>query len=103
MQHKLLSSLSLLLWACLIAFPSVTAEAQTPNDTVYAPKVIFTGMPRTYEIAGIEVRGADNYDDFIIINYAGLKEGQRLEIPGEELTDAAKRLWRQGLFSKVQI
>ena len=78
-------------------------SAQAPADTVYTPNVIFTGMPRTYQIAGISVEGADNYDDFIIIGYSGLKEGEWIDIPGSELTAAAKRLWRQTLFSNVQI
>ncbi len=77
--------------------------AQTPADTLHNPKVIFTGIPRTYEIAGISVKGADNYEDHTIIGYAGLKIGERIDIPGSELTAASKRLWRQGLFSQVRI
>ena len=60
-------------------------------------------MPRSYEIAGIKVTGVDNYEDYIIIGYSGLTLGQRVEIPGDDITAAAKRFWRQGLFSKVQI
>ena len=77
--------------------------AQMPTDTVFNPTVVFTGIPRTYELAGISVEGASNYDDYIIIGYSGLKVGERLDIPGSELTAASKRLWRQGLFSKVQM
>ena len=97
MQYKLIILLSIL-------FLSVTgAKAQTPNDTIYNPNILFTGIPRTYEIAGITVNGADNYDDYVIIGYTGLKEGLAIEIPGAELTNATKRLWRQGLFSQVQV
>ncbi len=80
-----------------------SAMAQMPTDTVFNPTVVFTGIPRTYELAGISVEGASNYDDYIIIGYSGLKVGERLDIPGSELTAASKRLWRQGLFSKVQM
>ncbi|MDE6459852.1 MAG: outer membrane protein assembly factor BamA, partial [Paramuribaculum sp.] len=80
-----------------------TATAQTPVDTIYTPPIIYSGMPPTYEIAGIEVNGADNYEDFVVIGYSGLKVGERIEIPGDEITAASKRLWRQGLFSKVQV
>ena len=78
-------------------------ESYTLNDTIFNPKVVFSGTPQKYEIAGITVSGVDNYDDYIIIGYSGLSVGQRLEIPGDELKAAAKRFWRQGLFSKVQI
>jgi len=73
------------------------------NDTIYNPKVIFSGNPQKYEIAGIKVTGVDNYEDYIIIGYSGLAVGQRIDIPGDEITNAAKRFWHQGLFSKVQI
>ncbi|MBQ4139653.1 MAG: outer membrane protein assembly factor BamA [Muribaculaceae bacterium] len=78
-------------------------ETRTVNDTIFNPKVIFTGNPQKYEIAGITVTGVDNYDDYVIIGYSGLSLGQRIDIPGDELKAAAKRFWRQGLFSKVQI
>ena len=60
-------------------------------------------MPKKYEIADIEVTGADNYDDHIVIGYSGLKLGDVVEIPGNEITTAAKRIMRQRLFSQVQI
>ena len=72
-------------------------------DTIYNPNVIYTSMPRSYEIAGIKVTGADNYEDFIIIGYSGLKIGDRIEVPGEDIKMAARRFWRQALFSNVQI
>ncbi|MDO4511621.1 MAG: POTRA domain-containing protein [Bacteroidales bacterium] len=78
-------------------------ETRTVNDTIYNPKVVFSGHHPKYEIAGIKVTGADNYEDYIIIGYSGLSIGQRVEIPGDDIKNAAKRFWRQGLFSKVQI
>ncbi|MDE7410431.1 MAG: outer membrane protein assembly factor BamA [Paramuribaculum sp.] len=86
-----------------IILSAVGAKAQMATDTINAPTVLFTGIPRVYEIADIKVNGADNYEDFIVIGYSGLKVGDRIDIPGAELTAAAKRLWRQTLFSKVQI
>lgn len=97
MRYKLLS---LFLISCASAFGGY---AQEHVDTIYNPPVIFNGMPRTYEIADIKVTGAPNYDDYIVIGYAGLKKGDRVEVPGAEITAAAKRLMRQGLFSQAQI
>lgn len=77
------------------------ASAQT--DTIFNPPVIFSGVPRTYEIAGIEVTGAPNYEDYIILGYSGLKEGQTIDIPGQEINNAVRRLMRQGLFSQAQV
>lgn len=79
------------------------AALQAPADTIYNPTVIFNSMPRSYEIAGIEVTGAPNYDDFIVIGYTGLKVGDRVEIPGSEITDAVKQLMRQRLFAQARV
>ena len=100
MRYKVvLLLLTILSWA----FTVMAQETKTVNDTIYNPKVIFSGVPQKYEIAGIKVTGVDNYEDYIIIGYSGLSIGQRIDIPGDDLKSAAKRFWRQGLFSKVQI
>lgn len=99
MRYKLL----LVIVSILVGAFAPIASAQTQNDTIYNPKIVYTGMPQKYEIAGIKITGADNYEDYIILGYSGLSVGQRVYIPGDELTAAAKRFWRQGLFSKVQI
>ena len=38
-----------------------------------------------------------------MIGYSGLEVGQVIEIPGNAITEAAKKFWRQGLFSDVVI
>lgn len=80
------------------------SAAQTVEaDTIYNPTVVYSQTPQIYEIADITVVGADNYEDYIIIGYSGLSKGQRIEIPGDDITNALKRFWRQGLFSDVAI
>lgn len=73
------------------------------QDTVYAPTVVYAMQPRSYEIAGISVKGAPNYQPDVVIGYSGLRVGSTIEIPGEEIRQASKRLWEQGLFASVQI
>ena len=99
MRFKFITFL-LLLSSISISF-GVSAQATT--DTIYNPTIHFTGLPKTYEIADIQVKGADNYEDYIVVGYTGLKIGDLITIPGPDITDATKRLWRQGLFSKIQI
>ena len=95
--------LALLLLAVASPVTVNAQETRTVNDTIYNPKIVFTGTPTKYEIAGLRVEGVDNYDENIIIGYSGLSVGQRIDIPGDDIKAAAKRFWRQGLFSKVQI
>ena len=95
--------LSLLAVAALEAGAQDPASATAPADTVYNPTVIYSPIPRIYEIAGISVTGIDNADDYSIIASSGLSVGERIEIPGTAISDATKRFWRQNLYSKVQI
>ena len=95
--------IKLLLVLVSLVFSAGVLRSQERTDTIYNPPVVYTGMPSEYEIADISVTGADNYEDYIIIGYSGLKKGDRLEIPGDEITTAVKRLMRQGLFAQAQI
>ena len=80
------------------------ALAQTPtNDTIYSPDIIYSPIPKVYEIAGIKVTGVPDVEDYVIIGYSGLSVGERIEIPGDAISTAVKRFYRQGLYSKVEI
>lgn len=61
--------------------------------------------PRKYEIAEIKVTGVTSsiYEDYTILGMAQLQVGDKIEIPGQEITNAIKRFWRQGLFSHAEI
>lgn len=86
-----------------ICYAQYSAAQTVETDTIYNPTVVYSQTPQIYEIADITVVGADNYEDYIIIGYSGLSKGQRVEIPGDDITNAIKRFWRQGLFSDVAI
>ncbi|MBO7119194.1 MAG: outer membrane protein assembly factor BamA [Bacteroidaceae bacterium] len=68
-----------------------------------APEIDYSRTPRQYYIGEITIDGVKNYDDRLLIGLSGLAEGQKIEIPGEEITKAVKRYWRNGLFSNVAI
>lgn len=97
MQKKLFTLILALMASTLLL------RAQTPADTIYNPSVSYAGTARTYEIADLKVVGAPTYDDNIIIGYTGLRVGDRVEIPGNEITNASKRLMRQRLFAQARI
>lgn len=106
MKHirKILFSLGVL--AAVTPATALDIKLDTPpavTDTVYEPDVIYTPIPKSYEIAGIRVSGVKSADDYIVIGYSGLSVGDRVEVPGQDITDAVRRFWRQGLYSKVQI
>lgn len=79
-----------------------SVEAQlTTRDT--NPVVDYSRSPRDYILGDITVSGASSYDDFLLIGLSGLQKGQKISIPGDEITAAIRRYWKHGLFSNVQI
>ena len=100
------SALKLLIFLSLLpAFlPARALDILTEQDTVYNPNIIYTLMPKTYEIAGIKVSGLPSgSDDYYVVGYTGLAIGDKVEVPGTLITNAVKRLYRQGLYSSVRI
>lgn len=81
---------------------TITSHAE---DSLYAdaPTIEYTLTRKTYEIASIEVTGADSYEPFVLIGFSGLAVGDKIEVPGDQITKAVKRFWKQGLFSSVKI
>lgn len=105
LSKSMSQKIKILFAAMLIAvcYAPYSAAQTVEADTIYNPTVVYSQTPQIYEIADITVVGADNYEDYIIIGYSGLSKGQRIEIPGDDITNALKRFWRQGLFSDVAI
>ncbi|GAF05160.1 BamA/OMP85 family outer membrane protein [Saccharicrinis fermentans] len=67
------------------------------------PVISYSATPRKYEIAEINVTGIQNYDPKILVNLSGLRVGQKLNVPGEEISEAIRKYWEHGLFSDVKI
>ncbi len=65
--------------------------------------VDYSVSPKKYEIQSIRVEGAESLDTTVVINFSDLKIGQKISIPGDEITTAVKKFWTQGLFSEVAI
>ena len=100
-MHK---RLYLLLSLLLLLSPAVSfAQDTAAQDTIYNPPVLYSASPKKYEIAGISVTGVKNYEDYVLIGFSGLAVGQEITIPGDDITTAVRRFWRQGLFSDVSI
>lgn len=59
--------------------------------------------PVEYTIGPISVEGAEGYDINAIRMVAGLRQGQKIVLPGQTIADAINNLWKEGLFSDVQI
>lgn len=59
--------------------------------------------PREYVIANIEVLGSKFLDKNALISISGLKIGDKIKIPGDAVSGAIKKLWKQGIIGDVKI
>ena len=59
--------------------------------------------PTEYIIGGIEVEGVEYLDENVIIMLSNLEVGERIKVPGDDITGAIRRLWEQGLFDNISI
>ena len=84
----------------LFTFLPLNIAAQ---DVIVKPEISYAGTPRQCEIGGIAVEGVEGYEDYVLASLSGLSVGQRISVPGNEITEAVNRYWRHGLFSKVSI
>lgn len=66
-------------------------------------EISYSGTPRRYLITNIEVTGDLNNDPKILANLSGLRVGQEITVPGDDITKAIKKYWDYGLFSDVKI
>jgi outer membrane protein insertion porin family len=98
-QHSTLASASL---PKLIAFILLFSQFVMNAQTVIGESVDYAN-PLSYKIAGISVVGAEYTDVQAIKLFSGLQEGDEIMIPGDKITDAIRKLWKQRLFSNVGV
>ncbi|WP_316044840.1 BamA/OMP85 family outer membrane protein [Reichenbachiella agarivorans] len=97
-----LKLLLLVLIASTSAFGQIRYGSQgriNPSNTVR----INYSNPQEYTIAEIKIEGAEYLDQVALTSISGLKVGDKIKIPGDDITMAIKKLWKQGLIGNVEI
>lgn len=59
--------------------------------------------PKEYIIADIEVQGIQFLDNNVLISLSGLKVGDKIKIPGDDISQAIKKIWKQGIIGNVGV
>jgi len=59
--------------------------------------------PQKFRIAEIKAMGLTTLDEIAIISLSGLKVDDRIDVPGDAISNALKKLWRQGIIGDVKI
>ncbi len=92
-------------------FTPALLHAQDDTAAVEAPPVPVTisnftldyKEPKKFKIAGLEIVGTQFLDKNIIRSLSGLKLGDEITLPGDDITKCIKNLWKQGLFGNIEI
>lgn len=96
LKHIIALSLLVIGWQPVSA---QTDEAEGQDN----PVILYSGTSKRYEIADIVVSGIEENNHKTLIKLSGLSVGQRVSVPGQDITQAMKRLWATGLFANVKI
>ena len=89
---------------CLVSIFFLTLQLQAQVGSTSLSELDFNYLsPKEYELGPIRVYGADNYDHQAIRLIAGLRQGQPITLPSQQISTAIKNLWAEGLFSNISI
>ncbi|GAB1358181.1 outer membrane protein assembly factor BamA [Cloacibacterium normanense] len=81
-------------------FASVDLSAQvTPNQETVATQ----NQPSSYILKDIVVDGVKKYTPAQILRFTGLSKGEVVDIPGQKISSAVKKLWETESFSEVEV
>lgn len=58
---------------------------------------------KTYILEDVTVTGNTNFSPNTIVSFSGLKKGEEIVIPGEDIAKAIKKLWDSNLFSSIDV
>ena len=87
LQKSIKIALSLII---LGSFSQIKAQERVPYD-----------QGKTYILAKVNVIGKITFNPQTVSTFAGLEKGQEITVPGEEISNAIKKLGKLGLFDEI--
>ena len=89
----------IILIAIFLGFSQSKAQVAIHKDLF----AIEYSNPSEYIIGGVTISGTKYLDHSTLINISGLEVGEKIVVPGENISSAIKKLWKQGLFSDIKV
>ncbi len=87
-----------LLWLIGCWFVARPAMAQTADSVLMNYK-----EPKKFKVAAMDIVGTQFLDKSIIRSLTGIKVGESITVPGDDITKCIKNLWKQGLFGDIKV
>lgn len=91
--------------AILLLGSAQLLQAQTDSlDIPYDElKVLDYSNPKEYVIADVTISGIRYIQEEVLLSISGLKPGNTITLPGDDVTRVLNKFWDQGLFSDIKI
>lgn len=81
----------------LVLLSTLIMEGQTVDFLDYEAE------PQEYEIGGVTIEGGGTRDQNALKSIAGLKEGEKIVIPSDEISKGIKKLYKLRIFENVEV
>jgi outer membrane protein insertion porin family len=90
------------IWVLVFLLITGTASSQVLNNPAQNNTIDYT-QPQQYRIGGIEFTGLKFLDPTSLMAVAGLKVGDEITVPGEDISRAIQKLWDQGILGDIEV
>ncbi len=100
MVSKVMNRILVVALLIAIASTGLTAQQRFGVNAGQGVQIDYTN-PRVFEIADIKFTGLKTLDERALVSYTGIKVGDRIPIPGREISEAIRKLWDQGVIADV--
>ena len=97
-MRKILLALLLLSTAYIVN--AQQDSLKIPYDSL---EVLDYGDPREYIIEDVTISGIKFIQKEVLLSLSGLKKGNTVKLPGDDVTNVLNKFWEQGLFSDIKI
>ncbi len=89
-----------LAWMAMLFSPEISqAQIQIGDDL----SGIDYNRPTEYEIGGLTIEGTQYVDQTVLAVISGLRVGETIKVPGDNIATAIHNIWEQGMFEDVAI
>ncbi len=86
----------------ILALICLLPDGKAQTDYAALPVMDYS-RAREYVIREVSVSGIQHLDPAVVVSASGLERGRRITVPGDDITEAIRKLWDQRLFSDVKI
>ncbi|ARS36660.1 outer membrane protein assembly factor BamA [Pontibacter actiniarum] len=90
------------IWMLVFLLMAGTASSQVLDNPAQSSPIDYQ-QPRQYRIGDIAVSGYKFLDPIALTSLTGLKEGDMITVPGEDISRAIQNLWDQGILGDVDV